>query len=472
MANEILIIDDEPDIRTLVKGVLEDEHYTTREATNTQNAWEEINKRSPSAIILDIWLEGSDEDGMSLLRRIKRDYPQLPVIMISGHGNIDTAVEAIRLGAYDFIEKPFKADRLLVTLKRALDAYQLKLENQDLQRRTGGNVTTMIGQSDAAQTLRELIDKVGPTNSRVLLTGPAGSGKEVAARLLHQKSKRASQPFVVLNCATLRPQDLEEELFGWEDKSKGSERKVGLLERAHGGTLFLDEIADMPLETQAKMVRVLQDQRFERVGSLRAVEVDVRFMGASNRNLAQLMTLGKFRQDLYYRLNVVPMAVPSLHDRVSDIPLLVDYFLDQQAQAAGIKRRAFAPDTMAALQAYAWPSNVRQLRNLVEWLLIATAQNPEHEPIRLEKLPPEFKQTMPTVAGLKHSDAIMRLPLRDARELFEKEYLQAQMTRFTGNISRTAQFIGMERSALHRKLKQLGLDNARDDEEEMSDVAA
>lgn len=464
MADEILIIDDEPDIRALVKGVLEDEGYTTREASNTQNAWEEINRRSPSAIILDIWLEGSDEDGMSLLRRIKRDYPQLPVMMISGHGNIDTAVEAIRLGAYDFIEKPFKADRLLVTVKRALDAYKLTLQNQDLQRRAGGQLCQMIGQSDAMGDLRETIDKAAPTNSRVLITGPAGVGKEVAARLLHQKSKRAEQSFVALNCATLRPQDMEEELFGWEDKTKGGERKIGLLERAHGGTLFLDEIADMPLETQAKMVRVLQDQKFERVGSLRTVEVDVRFMAATNRDLTQLMAQGKFRQDLYYRLNVVPVSVPSLHARVDDIPLLVDYFLDQQAQAAGLKRRVFAPDTMAALQAYAWPGNVRQLRNLVEWLLIATAQTSEHEPIRLEKLPPEFKQTMPTVSGLKHSDSIMRLPLREARELFEKEYLQAQMTRFTGNISRTAQFIGMERSALHRKLKQLGLDNDRDDE--------
>ncbi|HEY1096548.1 MAG TPA: sigma-54 dependent transcriptional regulator [Alphaproteobacteria bacterium] len=452
MNDEILIVDDEKDIRLLVSGILEDENYQTRQAENTQKAWDEINRRSPSLIILDVWFENAQEDGLNFLKRLQRDYSHVPVIMISGHGNIETAVQAIHHGAYDFIEKPFKSDRLLLTVQRALSDSTLKRENAELKKRFGG-ATQLIGQSPLAQQLRENLEKVAATNSRVLFTGPAGAGKEIAARNMHAKSKRATQPFVILNCATLRAQDMEEELFGWEDRNTTGERKIGLLERAHGGTVLLDEIADMPAETQAKMVRVLQDQRFERLGSGKAVEVDIRFMAATNRNLQTLIETGQFRQDLYYRLNVMPLNVPSLKERIEDVPVLTSYFMEQIAGANGLKIKQIGHDALAVLQNYAWPGNIRQLRNLMEWLLIMRSES--GETIRAEMLPPEFRNATLATTHLSKADEIMRLPLREAREIFEREYLLSQINRFGGNISRTAHFVGMERSALHRKLKLL-----------------
>jgi two-component system nitrogen regulation response regulator NtrX len=452
MNDEILIVDDEKDIRVLVSGILEDEHYQTRQADNTQKAWDEINRRCPSLLILDVWFENAQEDGLNFLKRLQQDYADLPVIMISGHGNIETAVQAIHHGAYDFIEKPFKSDRLLLTVQRALNDSKLKRENSELKRRYG-NLSQLVGQSPLAQQLRENLEKVAATNSRVLFTGPAGSGKEIAARYLHAKSKRATQPFVVLNCATLRAQDLEEELFGWEERNTLGERKIGLLERAHGGTVLLDEIADMPSETQAKMVRVLQDQRFERLGSGKAVEVDIRFMAATNRNLQQMIEGGTFRQDLYYRLNVMPLVVPSLKERIEDVPSLCTYFMEQIASVNGLKIKQIGHDALAVLQNYAWPGNIRQLRNLMEWLLIMRSET--GDVIRAEMLPPEFRNATLATTHLSKADEIMRLPLREAREIFEREYLLSQINRFGGNISRTAHFVGMERSALHRKLKLL-----------------
>jgi two-component system, NtrC family, nitrogen regulation response regulator NtrX len=330
MAEDILIIDDEADIRALVGGILQDEGYTARQAANTMLAWEEMVKRLPSLVVLDIWLEGSQEDGIVFLKRIKQAHKDLPVLMISGHGNIETAVQAIQLGAYDFIEKPFKSDRLLLTVARALQDSRLRRENLELRRLANGS-SHLVGKSAAINSLKDNLEKAASTNSRILFTGPAGSGKEVAARYTHAKSKRHDQPFVVLNCATLRAQDLEAELFGWEERGPTGERKIGLLEQAHGGTLLLDEIADLPLETQAKMVRVLQDQRFERLGSHRSVEVDIRFMATSNRDLKQLLDAGRLRQDLYYRLNVVPVQIPALRERVDDVP-----FRRPQAQTIGI----------------------------------------------------------------------------------------------------------------------------------------
>lgn len=455
MQHEILIVDDEKDIRLLVSGILEDEQYKTRQAENTQKAWEEINRRCPSLIILDVWFENAQEDGLNFLKRLQRDYSDVPVIMMSGHGNIEMAVQAIHQGAYDFIEKPFKSDRLLLTIKRALNDSKLKRENSELKKRAG-HVTHLIGQSPLAQQLRENLDKIAATNSRVLLTGPAGSGKEVSARYLHAKSKRAAQPFVVLNCATLRAQDLEEELFGWEDRNTIGERKIGLLERAHGGTVLLDEVADMPIETQAKMVRVLQDQRFERLGSGKAVEVDIRFMATTNRDLQTMIHDGQFRQDLYYRLNVMPLHVPSLKERIEDVPALCQYFMDNMSAVHGLKAKQIGHDALAVLQNYAWPGNIRQLRNLIEWLLIMRAE--QGDVIRADMLPPEFRNATLATAHLSKADEIMRLPLREAREIFEREYLLSQINRFGGNISRTANFVGMERSALHRKLKSLDVE--------------
>lgn len=455
MAHDILIVDDEADIRMLIAGILEDEGMKTREAADADQALAAVAARRPSLVILDIWLQGSRLDGLQILAELKRDHPDVPVVMISGHGNIETAVSAIKSGAYDFIEKPFKADRLLLLVERAIEAARLRRENRELRLRTGVDVD-LIGRSLQVNQLRHSVEKVAPTGSRVLISGPPGSGKEVIARMLHTRSRRAEGPFVALNCATMRPDRLEVELFGTEHAVEGGGRKVGTFEQAHGGTLYLDEVADMPLETQGKIVRVLQEQTFERVGGTSRVEVDVRVIASTNRDLTAEIELGRFRQDLFYRLSVVPLKMPALRERREDIPLLARHFMQRTAESAGLPLRVFGEDAMAALQAYDWPGNVRQLRNTVEWLLIMVAGDPA-EPIRADMLPPEIGAITPTVLKWEKGGEIMGLPLREAREVFEREYLLAQVTRFGGNISRTASFVGMERSALHRKLKSLGV---------------
>ncbi|MDZ5647864.1 MULTISPECIES: sigma-54-dependent transcriptional regulator [Nitrospirillum] len=455
MAHDILIVDDEADIRMLIAGILEDEGMKTREAADADQALAAVAARRPSLIILDIWLQGSRLDGLQILDEMKRDHPDVPVVMISGHGTIETAVAALKKGAYDFIEKPFKSDRLLLLVERAIEAARLRRENRELRLRAGGEVE-LIGRSLLINQLRQSLDKVAPTGSRVLVSGPPGSGKEIVARIIHEHSRRADGPFVALNCATMRPDRLEVELFGTEHAIDGAGRKVGTFEQAHGGTLFLDEVADMPLETQGKIVRVLQEQTFERVGGSTRVEVDVRVIASTNRDLAAEIEAGQFRQDLYYRLAVVPLKVPALRERREDIPLLARYFLQRSATASGLPQRILGEDAMAALQAYEWPGNVRQLRNVMDWLLIMVPGDPD-EPIRADMLPPEIGSITPTVLRWEKGGEIMSLPLRDAREVFEREYLLAQVTRFGGNISRTASFVGMERSALHRKLKSLGV---------------
>jgi two-component system nitrogen regulation response regulator NtrX len=455
MAHDILIVDDEADIRMLIAGVLKDEGYATREAGNSTEAMAAIQARQPTLVILDIWLQGSELDGIGILRRLRAEMPSVPVVMISGHGTIETAVEAIKIGAYDFIEKPFKADRLLLVIARAIEAALLRRENAELKLRAGGELD-LVGASSAMNQLRQQIERVAPTGSRVLITGAPGSGKEVAGRLLHVRSRRAQGPFVPVNCATMRPDRLEIELFGCEASNDGAPRKIGTFERAHGGTLFLDEVADMPLETQGKIVRALQEQTFERVGGSRRVEVDVRVIASSNRELSAEIAAGRFREDLFYRLNVVPIRVPPLRERREDIPLLARHFMARGAEAARIAAREFGEDALAALQAYPWPGNVRQLRNVVDWLLIMTPGD-STEAVHADMLPNEITAIAPTVVKWDKGSEIMTLPLRDAREVFEREYLLAQVTRFGGNISRTAAFVGMERSALHRKLKSLGV---------------
>ncbi|MCI0753410.1 nitrogen assimilation response regulator NtrX [Teichococcus vastitatis] len=457
MAHEILIVDDEPDIRALMEGILSDEGYDTRAAQNSDTALAAFRARRPSLVILDIWLQNSRLDGLGILEAMQREEPQVPVVMISGHGTIETAVQAIQQGAYDFIEKPFKSDRLLLIAERALEAARLKRENSELKLRAGAE-TELIGHSSQISQLRSSIERVAPTGSRVLISGPAGVGKEVAARMIHARSRRSHEPFVALNCATLNPARFEEELFGVESSSdqQAPPRRSGVLERAHGGTLLLDEVADMPLETQGKIVRALQEQGFERVGGATRVKVDVRVIATTNRDLSAEIAAGRFREDLYYRLAVVPLRVPSLRERREDVPVLARHFMARSAGTSGVPARELSEDVLAAMQAYDWPGNVRQLRNLVDWLLIMAPGGPG-EAIRPEMLPPEVGSAAPAALKLDRSSEIMTLPLREARELFERQYLEAQLLRFGGNISRTANFVGMERSALHRKLKFLGV---------------
>ena len=457
MGNEILIVDDEVDIRMLITGILQDEGYATCDAGNSDGALQMLRQRQPNLVVLDIWLENSMLDGMEMLSVIKKEFPATPVVMISGHGNIETAVNAIKLGAYDFIEKPFKSDRLLLVVQRAIEAARLRSENEELRLRIG-QTSDFIGSSHWYHHVSQAIRKVAPTGSRVLITGPAGAGKEVIARQLHSCSHRAVAPFVALNCATMHPDRLEPELFGIEPGQVDGESagKVGTFERAHGGTLFLDEVADMPMETQGKIVRVLQEQTFQRVGGDQRIAVDVRVIAATNRDLPGLISDGRFREDLFYRLNVVPIEVPALRERREDIPELVTYFMERAAENAGLPPRALSDDALAALRAYDWPGNVRQLRNVIEWVLIMAPGRPQ-DTVRPDMLPPEIGASSPTSLPGETGEEIMSLPLREAREVFERKYLEAQVMRFGGNISRTATFVGMERSALHRKLRSLGV---------------
>lgn len=455
MAHDILIVDDEQDIRALISGILEDEGYTTRQAGSSQGALAEVAARRPSLVVLDIWMDESDHDGIETLKLIKREHSEVPVVMISGHGNIETALEASRIGAYDFIEKPFNTDRLLMVVERAIDDARLRRENRELTLKAGGD-TELVGKSSVINNLRQSAERVARTGSRVLIHGPAGSGKEVVARLIHQKSARAEAPFVVLNCANISPETMEESLFGAVANTE-REARTGVLELAHGGTLLLDEVADMPLETQGKIVRVLQDQTFERVGGAVPVSVDVRVIATTARDLEQRIADQTFRQDLYYRLNVVPLEVPSLHQRRDDIPELAETFLERYADATGLPKRKLSPEAMATLHAYDWPGNVRQLRNVIERLMIMSPDEDKTDLISGKMLPSELFSDVPTSLSFDKTSEIMALPLREAREMFEKEYLQTQIDRFGGNISKTASFVGMERSALHRKLKSLGV---------------
>ncbi|MFC6687318.1 nitrogen assimilation response regulator NtrX [Jhaorihella thermophila] len=448
--SDILIVDDERDIRELVSDILEDEGYTTRLAGNSDECMAQINAEPPALLILDIWLKDSNMDGIDILKKVRRDNPDIPVVIISGHGNIEIAVAAIKQGAYDFIEKPFNIDQLLVVIRRAMETSRLRRENSALKRR---EVTTseMIGESAAFRALVSQLDKVTKSNGRVMLTGPAGSGKEIAARYIHANSNRANAPFVTVNCATIEPERMEEVLFGRETADRGIES--GLLEEAHGGVIFFDEVADMPLGTQSKILRVLVEQQFQRVGGTDKVRVDLRVISATNRDLEEEIKAGRFRQELYHRLNVVPIRVPSLEERREDIPVLARHFIRQFHADQGLPLRELSEEAMALMQTMRWPGNVRQLRNLIERVLILGEPG---GPIQASELPSdEGAETDGERVVL--SGKLAALPLREAREAFEREYLLTQINRFGGNISRTAAFVGMERSALHRKLKSLGV---------------
>jgi two-component system nitrogen regulation response regulator NtrX len=455
MSLEILVVDDERDIRELVAGVLSDEGYACRTAGDSAGALAEIDRKRPSLVLLDVWLHGSPMDGLEVLDAIKQREPDLPVIIFSGHGNIDTAVSAVSRGAMDFIEKPFEAEKLLHLVERATETERLRRENTRLKSAVpmGEEFT---GNSVAINAVRATLKRVAGTGSRVLITGPGGSGKEVAARLLHAWSTRADSPFVTVNSARITPERFENELFG--EEQDGRLLRAGLLELADGGTLYLDEVADMPLSTQARILRVLTEQSFVRVGGTRQIGVDVRVVSSTARDLAREMEEKRFREDLFYRLNVVPVPIPSLAERRADVPALAEHFFTRYAAEQGLPAPRISEEAMAALQAYDWPGNVRQLRNVVERAVILTPRD-QLDVIETDMLGTEL--TEGKVAAANAMTTLMGAPLREARESFEREYLAVQIRRFSGNISKTASFIGMERSALHRKLKLLGMVDRR-----------
>ncbi|MXQ07247.1 response regulator [Alphaproteobacteria bacterium GH1-50] len=448
---DILIVDDERDIRELISDILKDEGFTTRLAGNSEEAMAEMNREAPALMILDIWLKDSHMDGIDILKSVRRDNPDVPVIIISGHGNIEIAVAAIKQGAYDFIEKPFNIDQLMVVITRAMETSRLRRENSAL-RRKDVTTTDMIGSSPAFRTLKSQLEKVTKSNGRVMLSGPAGAGKEIAARWIHAQSNRSGGPFVVVNSASVEPERMEEALFGRESAGRGIE--PGLLEQAHGGIIFFDEVADMPLGTQSKILRVLTDQQFQRVGGGDMVRVDLRVISSTTRDLEAEVENGSFRQELYHRLNVVPIAVPALSDRREDIPELVEFFIGEFNKTQGLPLRKLSDDAVAMLQTMAWPGNVRQLKNMVERVLILGGDGGE---IAASEIPGQGNESAGGEEKVILSGSLATLPLREARELFEREYLLTQINRFGGNISRTAGFVGMERSALHRKLKSLNV---------------
>tara|TARA_R100001369_G_scaffold18524_1_gene34023 strand:- start:1233 stop:2633 length:1401 start_codon:yes stop_codon:yes gene_type:complete len=451
--SDILITDDERDIRELIGDILQDEGFETRLAANSEQCMSAIAKQKPALMILDIWLKDSAIDGIDILKSVKRDHPDIPIVIISGHGNIEIAVAAIKQGAYDFIEKPFNIDQLMVVIRRAMETSRLRRENVELKRGDAAP-TEMLGDSAAFRGLKAQLDKVTKSNGRVMLSGPAGAGKEIAARYIHAHSARANAPFVTINSASVEPDRMEETLFGRETPGRGVEK--GLLEQAHGGVIYLDEVAEMPLGTQAKMLRVLVDQSFQRVGGTEKVQVDLRFVSSTNRDLAVEIEAGRFRQELFHRLNVVPIPVPSLEERREDIPVLAEHFIEMLNRTQGLPLRSLADDARALLQTMLWPGNVRQLKNVVERVLILGEST---DPISARELP-SSEDTPAGDGRIVLSGGLATLPLREARELFEREYLLTQINRFGGNISRTASFVGMERSALHRKLKSLGVATA------------
>ncbi len=456
MTPDILIVDDEDDIRNLIDGILEDEGYVPRQAANAKEAYAAIQKSVPDIVIQDIWLQGSSEDGLEILEKVKKEHPHVAFIMISGHGTIETAVSAIKKGAYDFIEKPFKSDRLIVMITRALETVALKKENEKLKKRAESLKDEILGESDNIKNLQQVLDRVAQSNSRVLLTGEAGTGKNLAAHYIHANSKRGEKPLMSINCVTEHPERLEEELFGTTKGYNNEREKQSIFELVNGGTLLLDEVAHLPIELQGKLVRVLQEESYQKLGSSERHTIDIRFIATTQDDLEDIIAQGKFREDLYYRLNVVPIQMPPLRERRNDIPALIKNIMKSMNKTSEKTTLEFDDKAMIAMQSYEWPGNMRQLRNMLEWILIMS-DNTKNKQIGISDLPPEISGETQSSGKSSDSMDIMSLTLREARESFEKEYLLKQVKRFGGNISRTAQFVGMERSALHRKLKLLDI---------------
>ncbi len=472
---DVLIIDDELDIRDIISDILKDEGYSSRVAANSTQAFKSIEEKVPGAIILDIWLQGSELDGLGILEIVKKRYPLMPVIVISGHGTIETAVNAIKMGAYDYLEKPFTHDKLMIVLRRAWESSKLRRENLDLRSKVIDK-TELIGNSSVTSKLKSDIEKVAPTAGRVMIHGEIGSGKELAARLIHKKSKKANGPFIVFSPTCMPTDRIQQELFGDSERQDNNgmfSKRLSVLEAANNGTLYIDEVSDLPIVAQIKLLKFLQDQVIDKQVQGKQVKLDVRFITATTKNMQSEIASGKFRQDLYYRLNVVPIKIPSLSERKDDVTLLVKYFIKQLAKFSGLKEREFSDETIAALQAYNWPGNVRQLRNIIEWTLI---MNPVYangnDIVKPDMLPSDVLSNGVTISKPDTNIDMMSMPLRDAREVFERQYLSAQMRRFNNNISKTSSFVGMERSALHRKLKLLNIhtSNSKILEDEMDNV--
>jgi two-component system, NtrC family, nitrogen regulation response regulator NtrX len=472
MALDVLVVDDESDIRDLISDILKEEGFLPRAAANSQQVFNQISEKVPNAIILDIWLQGSDLDGLGILELIKKRYPLMPVIIISGHGTIETAVTAIKIGAYDYIEKPFTHEKLMIVLRRACEAAKLKRENIDLKAKVVDK-TEMVGSSSAVSKLRTEIERAATSSGRVMITGSVGTGKELTARLIHKRSKRANSPFIVFSPTGYSNDRVMQELFGEPEKSDvkaAFTKRHSILEASNNGTLFIDEITDVPLACQGKFLKFIQDQLYEKPGTSKAIQLDIRIVVATSKDIEQLIAQGKFREDLYHRLKVMHIKVPKLSEKKEDVPLLVEYFVKQLSKFSGLKEREFTEEAIAALQAYNWPGNIRQLRNVIEWTLI---MNPNSgnlpTPIRAEMLPQEITSNGITISKPETNLDMMSMPLREAREVFERQYLTAQMSRFNNNISKTSSFVGMERSALHRKLKLLNIHSGilkKDDESE------
>ncbi len=454
---DILIVDDEEDIRSLIAGILEDEGYSVRQSGHAKGAYAAVADKTPDLVILDIWLQGSTEDGIDILGKLKDAHPNLPALMISGHGTIETAVTAIKKGAYDFIEKPFKADRLLLMIERALENAALKAENKTLRAQVDGELPRdIIGQSEPAHMLRQTIAKTAKANSRVLITGEAGAGKNLIARLLHAGSERKEASLETLSCAALAPATMDQML-------------LSVIERTRGGTLVLDEIADLHKDVQARLVRILQDQKISQSPD-HQVEFDVRILATTAHNPQQLIADSRLREDLFYRLAVVTLDVPPLRARAADISELAAHFAASLAPKCPV---TFDQAAMTAMERYKWPGNVRQLKNVIEGAMILK-NGADNIMIERDDLPPEVSgQSRPSTSGesdLLSIDDLTAMPLREAREYFEKKYLAAQYDRFNGSVSRMAASIGMERSALHRKLKALDIsgNGGEGDEEDAS----
>ena len=448
MNEKILIIDDEDDIRGLIQGILEDEGYQVSSAATSDKALSLINDNNFDLIIQDIWLQGSDKDGIEILKETREAYPNLPFLMISGHGTIETAVSAIKLGAYDFIEKPFKSDRLLLMIHRALENAALKKQNIELKQRTSEYVTDLVKQ--IPENVLNILDKAAGTNSRLMITGEAGTGKNIAAQYVHEKSARASKPFMTLNCATLHPEKLEKELFGIHVDPQDGSSTSGLLQLVNGGTLLLDEVSSLPLDIQGKILNFLQDNTYYKIGSNQNLAADIRIIATSSENIEEKIKEGDFREDLYYRLNVVPIHIPPLRKRKNDITALIHNLTNLQ----------FTDNALTKLKSYSWPGNIKQFNNVLEWIYIMYGD--KNIKIDTANLPQEIIGTEQSQTNDVRndnaplfSDTILTLQLREARECFERHYLLSQINKFDGNISKTAAFIGMERSALHRKLKSL-----------------